>query len=152
MLFSGTVRLRILLWSATLQGCTSLIILVLSLPLSRTVQPLHIGSLPQRIGSRLMWVAPFVRLKILGVFGVVFREEVDSYAGSFVYKISHLTCPNMVEILAVWEGPELVVQKNWQLVILESDAVRVVQLLATYLMVFLPLIYLLKISRPACEP
>ncbi|CAN6586694.1 unnamed protein product [Malus baccata var. baccata] len=52
---------------------------------------------------------------------------VISYAGGFARKVPHVTSPNTVEILAVREGLELAAQKNWQLVILEYDALLVVQ-------------------------
>lgn len=46
---------------------------------------------------------------------------------SFARKIPHATNPLTIEILAAREGLGLAIQHNWQHVIMESDALQVVQ-------------------------
>lgn len=72
-------------------------------------------------------MVPFVRLQTPGESDVVIRDGAGSYAGGFICKIRYVTNPHTVEILAALEGLELAAQKNWQCIILESDALLVVQ-------------------------
>ncbi|KAB2595986.1 hypothetical protein D8674_031436 [Pyrus ussuriensis x Pyrus communis] len=71
-------------------------------------------------------MVPFVRLQTLGESDVVFRNGAGNYVGGFICKIPYVT-NHTVEVLAALEGLELAAQKNWQCIILESDALLVVQ-------------------------
>lgn len=61
--------------------------------------------------------------------GDIFRDEVGSYVGSFAHKISHVTSLKMIEALAARNGVCLSWERKWQQVIIEGDALHVVQAL-----------------------
>lgn len=62
-----------------------------------------------------------------GGIGVVFWDEAGSYAGGFTRKISHVISPNIVEILTAREGFRLTSRFSWTQIIVECDALQVVQ-------------------------
>lgn len=68
----------------------------------------------------------YANTKCRGI-GVVFRDEAGSYARGFICKIPHVTDPYTTEILTACEGLHLVIQRHRQHVILENDALQVVQ-------------------------
>ncbi|KAB2628729.1 protein phosphatase 2C 51 [Pyrus ussuriensis x Pyrus communis] len=63
----------------------------------------------------------------LGGIGVVFHDEVSSYAGGFIHRVSNVNNPYMVELMAAREGLYRAVQRNMQCIFLESDALQVIQ-------------------------
>lgn len=63
----------------------------------------------------------------VGGIGVVFRDEASNYARGFVRKINHANNPYTVELMAIREGLYWAMQRNMQCIILENDALQVVQ-------------------------
>ncbi|CAN6704515.1 unnamed protein product [Malus baccata var. baccata] len=62
-----------------------------------------------------------------GGIDVVFQDEAGSYAGGFVRKINHVNNPYTVDLMAAGEGLYWAMQWSMQFIILESDALQVVQ-------------------------
>ncbi|XP_070672474.1 uncharacterized protein [Malus domestica] len=73
--------------------------------------------------------ASFCSYSKSGGIGVVFHDEAGTYVGGFICKIPHAIDPYTVEILAARASLHQVAQWHWRLVILESDALQVVQAL-----------------------
>lgn len=62
-----------------------------------------------------------------GGIGVVFRDKAGSYDGGFASWVPHAINPLTAKILATHDGLDLAAQRNCQQVILECDALQVVQ-------------------------
>nr|XP_028956464.1 uncharacterized protein LOC114824203 [Malus domestica] len=63
--------------------------------------------------------------------GVVFHNKAGSYTGGFVCKTPNTTNPNTSKILAAHEGLHLAIQRQWQHIVLECDALQVVQVIGS---------------------